>query len=215
MAEKTKERYYVVPKIVFKKGINMFEILSIIFTQRYKDFNNESVFTIATLLTSFNLEVHHRKITHIKDCLISMSDMGIIETDIDTILKADKNTFISTIFNDYFENGFIAIHPIEFNIILNTMNYHNNYNLLNVFMAIKQDTTTINYLSNTYSSTSISYKSLYELSGVKSPNNLQGAVDILCDIGVMNTRVIKNGNKTKNEYSFKKISELKKLVNNA
>lgn len=211
MGDAQKERYYIVPKRVFKKDINMFETLSIIFVQRYKDFNNESVFTIATLLNSLGLEVHHRKISHIKDCLISIANANIIITDIDTIVRADKNAFIRVVFNDYFEEGFIAIHPIEFDIILDAMKSYDNYNLLNVFTSIKQDATTMSYMSNTYSSTSISYKSLYKLCGVKSPNNLQVITNILCELGIMDISVATKDNKTKITYSFKTVKQLNKL----
>ena len=205
------ERYYAIPKRVFKDDINMFEIISIIFMQMYKSFNNESVFTISTMLNTFDIEIHHRRIAHIKDCLIRCNDMGIIITDTDVIVKADKNTFIKTIYSDYFEEGFIAIHPIEFNVVLSAMNRHNNYNLLNVFMSIKQDTKTISYSKNSYTSSSISYKSLYGISGIKSPNNLQEAINILCDIGVIEISTSTSGHKIKHNYSFKNINELNKI----
>jgi hypothetical protein len=91
------------------------------------------------------------------------------------------------------------------------MNRHNNYNLLNVFMAIKQDTKTISYSKNSYTSSGISYKSLYGISGVKSPNNLQDAINILFDIGVMEINTTISGNKNKYNYSFKIVSELNKI----
>jgi hypothetical protein len=205
------ERYYAIPRRVFKDDINMFEIISIIFMQMYKGFNNESVFTISTMLNTFDIEIHHRRIAHIKDCLIRCNDMGVVVTDTDVIVKADKNTFIRATYGDYFEEGFIAIHPIEFNVVLSAMNRHNNYNLLNVFMSIKQDTKTISYGKNSYTSSSISYKSLYGISGIKSPNNLQEAINILCDIGVIEISTNTSGHKIKHNYSFKNVNELNKI----
>lgn len=196
--------FYKIPHDILDGQLNQYELLPYLFALRYKDYYKKSVFTISTLLKYFGTDEHHRKVSSMKESIISLSEKQLVNienvSDFDSI---DKHTMIICEANNHWDK-FVSLHYFELDKIVQQMSKTSNYNLLNIFCSIKSDATVIgkNLDVNKFSSTEIGYRKITSMSGISNGRTIKDAIDLLVDCEVMKMSQTYSNKRTKNIYSF-------------
>ena len=196
--------FYKVPHDMLDGNLNQYVLLPYLFALRYKDYHGKSIFTISTLLKYFGIDEHHRKVSTMKDAIISISGKQLINiTNIDDFNSMDKNTMVICEANNDWDK-FVSLHYFELDRIVQQMSKTSNYNLLSVFCAIKSDANTTAKMleNNKFSSTEIGYRKIAHMSGVSNGRTIKDAIDLLIDCEVLKMKQSYSNKRTKNTYDF-------------
>lgn len=196
--EDTDNLFYIIPNELFDQEINNLTLLPLIYIQRYKSILNDCIVSPAILLKYYGLDEHHRKVANIKESFDILSRASIIKSpDI-----VDKNTLVRCEWTLEDCTNFVGLRYFEFDRIIDMSIKSGNYNLLNIFLAIKRNSSLLNFKTNLYSSTEVGYTKIGTDSGIKNPRRIREAIDLLVESGVLKLFQETKNNVTKNRYSF-------------